>query len=63
MTKVRNIMALIGFGLLILAVSTADYYANEIGEFYPIRRGQIIIALLLVAPCLINLVYRIYKRG
>lgn len=59
---IRNVMALMGVCNLITYISTLDYYTNELGIQAP--EGSIIsliAGIVLVAPCAINMTYRIWK--
>lgn len=59
--RVRNIMAAVGVGLLLLIVGTEDFYVNELGIPAPIKWRQLIVALIFVAPWCINFWYKLYK--
>lgn len=61
--RIRNIMAAVGVGLLLLIVGTEDFYVNELGIPAPIKWRQLIVALVFVAPWCINFGYKLYRCG
>lgn len=62
MAKIRNIMALIGICALLLSISTLDFYTNEVGATAPSNSIiSLIVGIVLMAPCVINMTYRIWK--
>lgn len=61
---IRNLLAVVGAGCIVGAISTSDYYIIELGQMEPAYvKSQLIFGVLMVLPLLVHVIYDLYKEG
>jgi uncharacterized membrane protein len=61
---IRSLLAISGFALMFLSVSTSDYYVLELGCAEPAYVGTYMLAgVLMLVTTVIHVLYELYLEG